>query len=238
MGRLVNASPEEYAERLALLAKLERPITMSIEDKALRECISKVLAEVDIRPVFDDHAISLDGSISLDDHATVQAESVPVRVVLARLFRKPQLAWIHRDKQIVVTPRTESDAHLESMVYDVTDLVTDRQGRARPWALARLIQSVVEPDCWQDVGGAGSIGWMTSPCVVLLAVRQTQAQHVEISNFLTTLREMGLSSFPTTEIVELPEPPVQVQESMRFGGPAVHGSAERNLEPKPAPATP
>lgn len=217
VGRLLTASPEEYAERLALLAKLERPITMSIEDKALRECISKVLAEVDIRPVFDDQSLSDDGSVSFDDHATVQAEEEPVRVVLKRLFRKPGLAWMHRDGQFVVTTQTEYEAHLDSMVYDVTDLVTNSKGEAKPWVLADLLAQHVHPECWQDVGGSGSIEWMTRPRVVLLVVRQTPAIHMELSHVLTTLREMGLSSQSTGEIVELPRPPAPPVQAAPVG---------------------
>jgi hypothetical protein len=49
VGRLLNASPKENAERAALLERLERPISISVEEASLRECISKVLATLDTR---------------------------------------------------------------------------------------------------------------------------------------------------------------------------------------------
>ncbi len=85
-----------------------------------------MLEAVDIRPVFDEQAIDDDGSISLDDLASVRAESEPARIVLERVFRKPALACMRLNTQLVVTTQTESDARLESLVYDVTDLVTRR----------------------------------------------------------------------------------------------------------------
>ncbi len=77
------------------------------------------------------------------------------------------------------------------------------------------------------MGGAGSIQWLTSPRAVLLIVRQTGAQHTEITNVLTTLREMGLSSFPTGEIVELPRPP----EPPKTDPPLIEGRACRPPAP-------
>ncbi len=207
VGRSLNASPKENAERAALLERLERPISISVEKTSLRECISKVLATVDVRPLFDEKAISDDGSISLDDPATVQAEAESVRSVLERLLRDPMLAWIVHNGKIHVTTQTEADARLESMVYEVTDLVTNLKGEAKPWVLADLLTQHIHADSWEDVGGAGAVQWITSPRVVLLIVRQTSEIHAKVSRALTTLREMGMSSFPNGEIVELPQPP-------------------------------
>jgi hypothetical protein len=207
VGRLLSASPEENAERLTLLSKLERPITIAIEDKPLRECIEGVLAAVEIHPLIEELTIAEGNDVSLDDPATITAQSESVRSILWRFFRDHSLAWTIRAGKMIVTTESECDHHLETLVYDVTDLVTDSKGGAKPWELVKLIQTHVREDRWQDVGGEGYIEWLTRPRMVVLIVKHSPMTHMEISHALTALREMGLSSFPTGEIVELPGRP-------------------------------
>jgi hypothetical protein len=79
--------------------------------------------------------------------------------------------------------------------------------------------------------------------VVLMIVQQTPAIHPEVSNVLTTLREMGMSSFPNGEIVELPQPPRPPVTA--FQGGAICAGSESFIKAmddkassKPAPTMP
>jgi hypothetical protein len=220
IGRSLELSADELATRETILERLEKPVTIADERLPLREYVVRVLKSVEIQADFDEKAISDDGSTNLDEEVLARVEAVSARVALERVFKPHGLAWMLPSGRFVVTTQTESDVLLDVLLYDVTDLVASSKGEAKPWELADIITRHVQPDMWEDVGGVGSIHWLTRPHKVVFVVRQTSELHSRIARVLRTLREFGLSHMPLGEIVELPRPPASpsptVQGSMCF----------------------
>jgi hypothetical protein len=242
-GLPLDVSEDEVKRRGELLAAIKRPVSIDCQDLPLAKVIREITEGLPIRVKFDEKAISDDGTVSLDDPVTLLTENEPVESILFDLLSPRGLTWLLRSDSLVITSKSEADANLETVAYDVTDLVVDsKTGQADMRMLVELLYFTVHPDSWVTVGGAGGVFPFAREKSALLVVRQQSDVHKNIDHFLAGLRKTAVvtemsSSLPRITLVPLPvkllEPQGEVSGSM------CPGSLDFLSAPKsPKPSTP
>lgn len=207
-GWLLDVSRNDADKRKALLSALQVVTSLQCDGLPLREAIRQVLAPTKVRVKFDQKAIDDDGTVSLDDPVTHATENEPVEAILFDLLQPRGLTWIPRGDSVVITTWTEADATLETMAYDVTELVVcPTTGKADVSKLISAMCDTVDPDSWVDVGGQGRIEPIAHSKSAVLIVRQTFGTHRKLGNFISGLNESGLVSELTAKT-----PPVSLEE--------------------------
>jgi len=194
-GWLIDVSQNDADKRKKLLSSLHVATSLQCNDLPLRDALRQVLAPSHVRIKFDQKAIDDDGTVSLDDPITHATENEMVEAILFDLLEPRGLTWIPRGDSVVITTWTEADARLETMAYDVTELVVcPKTGKANMSMLIPALYETVNPDSWNEVGGAGSVVPMARSKSAVLIVRQTFSTHRKVGNFLSGLRQSGLVS--------------------------------------------
>lgn len=107
---------------------------------------------------------------------------------LMDVLRSSGLTYIWDEKRLVITTPEKAEEISTVVVYDVTDICfaddTD--------SLIDRVQSSIEPDSWDDVGGEGSIGAYVMPSGrVLLIVSQNVAVQREVRELLQQIGAIG-----------------------------------------------
>lgn len=207
-GWLLDVSRNDAEKRKSLLSALNVVTSLQCDDLPLREAIRRVLAVGKVRVKFDQKAIDDDGTVSLDDPVTHATENEPVEAILFDLLQPRGLTWIPRGDSVVITTRTEADATLETMGYDVTELVVNpTTGKADVSMLMSALYSTVDPDSWVDVGGPGYIEPIAHSKSAVLIVRQTFSVHRKVGSFISGLHQSGLVSETTAKT-----PPITLEQ--------------------------
>lgn len=107
---------------------------------------------------------------------------------LMDVLRSSGLTYIWDDKKLAITTPERAEVTTHVVVYDVTEICfaddTD--------SLIDRVQSNIEPDSWDDVGGEGSIGAYVTPSGrVLLIVSQNVAVQREVRVLVQQIGTIG-----------------------------------------------
>jgi hypothetical protein len=217
----------------AILDRLSRTITIGLKDVMLHSAISMVLESAEVDTLFDEIAMRDDNSFGeLDQPVSLQADNESIRSVLNRVLRAHRLRWVVRSGAVVITVDSLSESPPETRTYNVTDFLVTPEGVARTRPFIDAIQSVIHPDDWQDVGGANSIRMLVRPRAVSMTVRADSATHLELSDLLKALRDMGAANPPTGPITLPPPGESNGRWEPGFG---IHGCLSGTPSPNPAP---
>ena len=90
-------------------------------------------------------------ALAPDVPVTIKAVDIPLQSALNLLLRDFGLVWTVRDNVVEITSQEAVDQRLSTRVYDVSDLTSNAVG------LRELIMAVLDPESWNEVGGAGSL---------------------------------------------------------------------------------
>ncbi len=150
------------------------------------------------RRALDDVGVGADSPLSACDVSNVVLEDA-IELVLGQL----DLTIMVRDEVLVITTPEEAENNLETHVYPVADLLCVGRsahdiGRGRHDdydTLLETITSIIAPDTWDQVGGAGSIE--AFPASRALVISATRPVHRQIGPLLETLRKAKTISFAT-----------------------------------------
>ena len=149
-------------------------------------------AQVDHRAL-DDYGLDDDAPIRL------QQANITMRSALDLILKQLDLAWTIRNEVLLITTDEEVEGMMKTRVYDVSELVPskamiDNWGRAvtgRDFdSLVDLIQSTIEPQTWDVVGGPASIATIELPHSGVLVISQTLAVHEQIARLLAGLHQI------------------------------------------------
>lgn len=121
--------------------------------------------------------------MAIDTPITFSLEAASPAATLSWLLRSAGLTWVPEAKGVRVTTPETAAAMQHAATYDVRDLVAAANGDTD--GLMDIIQCVVEPSSWSDVGGPGTI----APGPRGLEVEQNHAVHRGIENVLSGLRQ-------------------------------------------------
>jgi hypothetical protein len=137
-------------------------------------------------PIQLDHKPLDDAGIGTDVPITRQIEGVSLRSILNLLLRELELTYLIKDEVLVITTRDQASQQLETVVYDVLDLVTSERDQEVDFAsLQEVITATVHPTTWSEIGGPGTFAHLQG----MVVISQTQAVHRDIADLLTKLRK-------------------------------------------------
>jgi hypothetical protein len=193
---LSNHPQSRNSEKVhAIETKLSQPVTMKFEDAPLRQVIDDIQASEGIHIHVDRDALDEKG-ISLESPVSVRVENVALRSALKLILEEVHLACVVKDEVLQVTTEGNARGKMESVAYQVADLVVPRPdgtGRKMPSveakadAFMRLITTSVCPETWSDRGGPGSIDY--HPLTMSVVINQPPDVQEQVAAFLAALRQ-------------------------------------------------
>jgi hypothetical protein len=200
--------------------------TLSLEQRVENALRFPVSAEFDEQPLVDAVAmfqeltgmeITIDAraldevGLSVDHpvtcHFSPQKKLLSLESVLNHILYPIDLTWVVRHETLTITTPEEAENELEVRVFPVSDLIVvhdEKRGASYDYhSLIEVITSVIEPDSWDEVGGAGTI----TPAYGAFVVSQTRQTNDRIDELLAAIRQLKksyqeASTFSASVIVE------------------------------------
>lgn len=190
----------------AILGALEEKAQLDFVETPLADVVAffeyahRVEIEVD-RKALDEVGIGVDTPI------TKALKGVTLRSALNLVLRDLDLTWTINDEVLLITTRDAAEQMMLTRIYDVGDLVTFRTVRGQTCqdfdSLIAAITSSIEPESWEEVGGAGAIAPLEYRGAKAVVIRQTFQVHEQIRRLLSDLRivadQYGKDVFPVRE---------------------------------------
>jgi hypothetical protein len=171
----------------------------------LEELLERLAKEHKLPIVIDTPALKDEG-ITLKHPVTVQLADITLRSALALILDPIQLKYVIEDEVFTVTTAAKAAEKMEPRVYDVDKLLIDSDFAG----LKGVIKACLQPESWEDIGGSGSIHEFGIAQAIV--VRQTEAIHDEIADFLRALERNLNSSHPAKL---LPDPIRDAEQAIR-----------------------
>ena len=170
-----------------LPSTLVQPVSIDLVDTPLIEAMAAVEAETGI--VCRLHASLEDSGISGNSTVSIQADDVPLYLVMERMLRYVEgvplaATWVRGQFVISTGSFAESTGAMSVETYDLRRLL--EQGYTRPF-LQSVMQSKIDGNWFTADGVGGSISNFDN----LLLVRQTPRAHGDIRRLLRALDDPG-----------------------------------------------
>jgi len=173
----------------AIRKALQTVAKIDATDLPLVDLVSLFKSQHNIEIQIDTKALE-EAGVAPDAPLTFSSQQLTLGAVLRHVLRQHDLTWAVDDGLLVITtPEEAEQSQLKTRVFQVADLIapSDRRPDAsiNGEVLMTLLQSVVAPDAWDEVGGPGSMTLREGT----LAVCQTEEVHEQIAGLLATLQE-------------------------------------------------
>lgn len=139
--------------------------------------VARQLAEQLGVPVLVNREALEDAGIEYEVPVTIELKGVKAASALKHMLHPKQLGYTIRDEVLVITSIDEAHADQHTIVYRTADVSRDLE------TLIDLITSMIQPDSWDEVGGAGSIASFEQT----LVVSATSVVHEQIESLLDRL---------------------------------------------------
>jgi serpin B len=191
---------------------LKAPLTAAAMREALARMPGPAYVETPLQDVADHFSAKLGFPVSIDRKAfddvgigsdtpvTFHSAGLSGNEALNRILREHDLTWVAKDGVLLITTPEAAEVMLETVVYDVTDLVLRAEGTREEIAdfvpLVDMIVSVIQPSTWDAVGGPGAVVPFQAVGIHVLVVSQTQSVHGEIERVLKDVRAMRHGPVP------------------------------------------
>ncbi len=156
----------------------------------------------------DDVGVGVDCPVTC--HFSPQKKLLSLESVLNHILNPIDLTWVVRHDTLTITTPEEAENELEVRVFPVSDLIVvndTKRGVSYDYdSLIEVISSVIAPDSWDEVGGAGTI----TPVYGAFVISQTRQTNDRIGELLTAIRQLKKSdeeesTGPTNGIIVEPE---------------------------------
>ena len=201
----VNESDShEHGDSLSTIrieAALVKSCNFSMTDEPVEEFAESLSNTFDINVMIDFVALE---SIGVDPKATTittEVKEISLESALSIALKPLELEFIIDNGNLLITSVEESRAMSETRVYDITDLVKTAS-IADQFAATKsifvdadpiidLIQTAIEPEMWDSVGGPGTLSVNTIGTRTLLPISQTFHVHRKIKKLLDELQEIA-----------------------------------------------
>jgi hypothetical protein len=176
-------------EEIRITRQLQMSVSLELEQATLKEAVQKLQTMADINMLLDQRGLEEEG-LKLQTPVSLRLKDVRLATALRVLLEPLNLAYMVKNEVLVITSRSRAEGELIVATYPVGDFLRDgppvheELGR-----LCELIQSMVEPNSWSEVGGAASI--KANPPTQSVVVRQTQPNQTRIRELLETMRSFG-----------------------------------------------
>ena len=185
----VHKSIEQALDEQAEVDAIDQPLIDVI--RQLRDGTGQNFA-IDL-PALEEEGVTTSTAVSL------QLRGVTLRSALKILLSEFNLTWIVENEVIKITSVTRAMGTLDVRAYRVGGLLMpDEDKEQQLERLIELVQSTIEPDSWDELGGPGTI--RSFPGGDSIFVRQHQSIHHRIELLLFSMgRLMGQSPSATTQ---------------------------------------
>jgi hypothetical protein len=185
----VHKSIEQALDAQAEVEAIDQPLIDV--SRQLRDVSGQNFA-IDL-PALEEEGVTTSTSVSL------QLRGVTLRSALKVLLSDLNLTWVVENEVIKITSVTRAMGTLDVRAYRVGGLLMpDEDKEQQLERLIELVQSTIEPDSWNDLGGPGTI--RSFPGGDSIFVRQHQSIHHRIELLLTSMgRLMGQSPSASTQ---------------------------------------
>jgi RNA polymerase sigma factor (sigma-70 family) len=187
----VQAAPDNRAGTSAgrrsrdVERQLLAPATVHFQERPLAEILEDLRANKHLNIVVDRPALAGAGT-TLDQPITLRLDGVPLKSVLKYVLHDAGLGYTIEDGVLLISTATGNGGKLVRRVYPVADLVLTIPDGSKPPDLVRVITRTVEPQSWQEEGGAGTMEYFSDGRS--LVVSQTSAVQDQIQELLNDLR--------------------------------------------------
>lgn len=168
---------------------LDAPAPVVDVDQALTKFVAELQSKTGLPWRVDRKALE-DAGIEATCRLKGKFTQISLRSLLNLLLKDHDLVWRVIDESIVITTSEKANAHLETRVYLVGDIVKmkfdDGTFNDEFDELINVIRMNLEPTTWDQVGGPGSMrGYQKTHSLV---VSQTAPVHNQIALLLNAIR--------------------------------------------------
>ena len=204
---------EDAAGKIA--AALDSETTFDFIELPLNEVVDSI-AQQHKCPILVDRRALEEIGLSSEEPVTLAFEKIKLANALSYLLRELDLTYTVIGESLVVTTIEASEQNLATRIYwlegtgfAVGDNTRDYQ------SVIDLIQSNIEPDTWEALGGPSTMAPITSLRPALM-ISTMYTVHENIDQLFRTLRESHFGKDPALERVQVPAP--QGDSRVRGGG--------------------
>lgn len=191
---------------------LDKPVSQSFNDTPLEEAVAQLSEQLDIPMIIDRTALEEVG-LTVDTPVNITLKSVRLKSFLNLMLRDLELTYHVSDEVLQITTREAAETNLRGRIYflEATGIA---QGNIDH--LIETIQSTVNPDTWDALGGPSTIsvlhiGVGNRPSIIVSSMMDV---HAQIESTMQTLRDTHFGPDPGTEAVV----PVQTHNGGMGGG--------------------
>jgi hypothetical protein len=203
--RVAGTEAERVAEQ-NIYQRLSQPMDFEFVDAPLTEVVAYL--ERQGVPVWLDVRSLDDIGLAPDSPVRFRREGISLRSALALMLDTLDLTWTIRHETLAITTREGAESFLKKRVYDVSALVPQysveyRHSQASHNVMIRDFQSLIiviteaiEPECWEEFGGAGMIEGFELPGAGVLVVSQTDQIQDQVAQLLNSMLQVAVTRSP------------------------------------------
>lgn len=191
---------DEEMER-DLSAKLKQRGVFEFRDKPLKECISSLADQFDLKMIIRENALE-DIGLASNEPITFTIADVTLQDVLSEMLFALDCTYTLSGGLVVITTAESVDFGEEDQLTRVYWL--DGTGLIGQQAI-EIITATISPDIWEQLGGPSTITGLINPRAgLVIATKYTV--HQKIERMLQTLRDSQFAPDPNLESVVPPMP--------------------------------
>ena len=172
---------------------LTRTVDCEFVDTPLKDAIDFVAEHLGY-PVFIDEQSLAEVGLGVDETVNLSVKNFQLEHLLTQMLSQLGITHMVIDGNVKITTLEGAESNLQTCIYPVGDLFPSSP--ASHDAVMALLTSVVEPDSWEDVGGAGTIDSLNSS----LVISQNYHVHQQLEHLLDVLRELRDDTSSRTEL--------------------------------------
>jgi hypothetical protein len=146
----LSVDEEVYAK---VQQSLDKKISFELDDVPLDAAIEQLSAELNIPIIIDLVALEESG-VSPEDGVSISTAVVSARSLLGSVLRESGLTLAIHGERLEVTTNEVADEYLLSRIYWLDGL---GEYNRRSDELMKLLRTNIEPDCWEELGGASTM---------------------------------------------------------------------------------
>ena len=162
---------------------LTRTVDCEFVDTPLEDAVDFIAEHLGY-PVFIDEQSLNEIGLSVDETVNLSVKNFQLEHLLTQMLSQLGITHMVIDGNVKITTLERAESNLQTYIYPVGDLFPSSP--ASHDAVMALLTSVVEPDSWEDVGGAGTIDSLNSS----LVISQNYHVHQQVEHLLDVLRRL------------------------------------------------
>jgi len=180
--------PEKPSAEAAIRQSLTKNVSLWYHEVPLRDVAKDLETKLGVPVRLDTEALK-EAGIDEDSPMTFSVSNVSAKSAISLLLGKLQLTSITAHETLFITSLQVAEYSLVTKVHDVSDFTSgDDASDDDLNGLVEVITNCIEPKCWEENGGSGTIRCFTSAGIRALVISQNQEVLRQIDDLLEQLR--------------------------------------------------